>query len=329
MKDDIAYSFIVPVYNAEKCLARCLDSIINQTGHQFEIIVVNDGSVDSSQQIIDEYVATYPDKIKAYQKVNGGPGDTRNYGVQKAGGRYVAFVDSDDYIEPNYLKVVERCIHQHHPDIVILSYNRIYNWKKNVFEKNYQFNQWSLFNEVININSHPELIGKMEGAPWLKFVKRDLFLQNPSCYFADGRMAEDLEASLKWYVHAARIVVLREKLYNYCIQPNSLNFVPTHITDFVGLIDVVCNYYQQYHKFELCATQLEYLLTKHLLLSNMLRLRSSSMKNKYQLFMTLRTALMHYFPSYQTNVNLRDEPFYSRMAIQLSYYCPLLFRVIL
>lgn len=98
------FSIIVPVYNVEKYLSKCLDSVINQINQDFEIIVVNDGSPDNSQKIIDEYVEKYPEKIKGFTKENGGLSDARNYGISKASGEYLIFLDSDDYIDEHLLE---------------------------------------------------------------------------------------------------------------------------------------------------------------------------------------------------------------------------------
>ena len=110
MDDGLLISFIVPVYNVEKTLSKCLESIINQSVKNFEIIVVNDGTKDNSQNIIDEYKANYPNIIHSFVKENGGPGDTRNFGIKRAKGKYITFVDSDDYIEPHYTQVVSNLI---------------------------------------------------------------------------------------------------------------------------------------------------------------------------------------------------------------------------
>ena len=97
-------SVIVPVYKTEAYLAKCLDSLVNQTLKDIEIIVVNDGSPDNSQNIIDEYVKNYPEKVRSYIKENGGLSDARNYGVERAFGEYLMFVDSDDYLDVDALK---------------------------------------------------------------------------------------------------------------------------------------------------------------------------------------------------------------------------------
>lgn len=94
-------SVVVPVYNTEAFLVDCLDSLVNQTLDEIEIVVVNDGSPDGSQAIIDDYAARYPDKIVALSKPNGGLGSARNAGIARATGRYIGFVDSDDFVEPD------------------------------------------------------------------------------------------------------------------------------------------------------------------------------------------------------------------------------------
>ncbi len=99
MKKEFKVSVIVPVYNVEKYLEKCLDSLVKQTIDSIQIIVVNDGSKDNSQKIINEYVAQYPTKVFGVEKENGGLGDARNYGLQFAKGEYVSFVDSDDWVD--------------------------------------------------------------------------------------------------------------------------------------------------------------------------------------------------------------------------------------
>ena len=101
-------SVIVPVYNTELYLDKCLESIVNQTFDDIEIIVVNDGSPDNSEGIIQKYIRNYPNKIKYFKKENGGLSDSKNFGVEKATGEYITFVDSDDYIDHDlYLQLLE------------------------------------------------------------------------------------------------------------------------------------------------------------------------------------------------------------------------------
>ena len=95
-------SIVALVYNLEEYLPRCLDSLVSQTLEDIEILCVDDGSKDSAPQIIDEYAKKYPNKVKAFHKENGGEFTTRNYGLERATGEYITFVDTDDYVEPDW-----------------------------------------------------------------------------------------------------------------------------------------------------------------------------------------------------------------------------------
>lgn len=115
----IKVSVIVPVYNVEKFIDKCLNSLVNQTLKEIEIIVVNDGGSDNSQKIIDEYVKKYPNKIKSFIKENGGQGSARNMGMEKAVGEYISFVDSDDWLDLNTLEKMYNLAKKDKSDIVI------------------------------------------------------------------------------------------------------------------------------------------------------------------------------------------------------------------
>ena len=119
MKTKVKVSIIVPVYNVEKFIDKCLDSLVNQTLDEIEVIVVNDGSPDNSQEIIDRYVQKYPNKVKSFIKENGGQGSARNVGIDKANGEYISFVDSDDYLDLDAIEVMYNKAKEENSDIVI------------------------------------------------------------------------------------------------------------------------------------------------------------------------------------------------------------------
>lgn len=100
-------SIIIPVYNSEKYISKCLDSLVNQTYKDIEIIIVNDGSTDDSEKIIKEYINNYPNLIKYYKKKNGGLSSARNFGLRKVTGDYISFVDSDDYVDINLFSTLK------------------------------------------------------------------------------------------------------------------------------------------------------------------------------------------------------------------------------
>ena len=115
----IKISVIVPVYNMEKYLGICLSSLIHQTFKDFEIIVINDGSTDNSEQIIDDYKKQYPKLIKTYSFPNQGISKSRNYGIKVSRGKYITFIDSDDYVDVTFLEEMYNQIEKTNSDICV------------------------------------------------------------------------------------------------------------------------------------------------------------------------------------------------------------------
>ena len=120
MQDNkIKLSIVAAVYNLEQYLPRCIDSLVNQTLQEIEILCVDDGSTDNSPKIIDEYRKKYPNKIKVFHKENGGEFTTRNYGLERASGEYVTFVDTDDYVEPNWAEKLYNAAKKSNADLAV------------------------------------------------------------------------------------------------------------------------------------------------------------------------------------------------------------------
>ena len=126
-------SVIVPTYNTGNNIKRCLESILNQNLEDVEILVINDGSTDNTSEIINEYVMENPEKITYYEKENKGVADTRNFGISKAKGKYILFVDADDYIMPKLLEEIQTYIKQD-IDIVKFKLQRV-NENGDILEK--------------------------------------------------------------------------------------------------------------------------------------------------------------------------------------------------
>ena len=112
-------SIIVPVYNVENYLEKCLNSLVAQTLQEIEIVVVNDGSTDNSQAIIQDFQSRFPDKIKTFQKQNGGLSDARNFGLKHSSGEFIGFVDSDDYVSETMFEEMYTLAKVHQAQMVI------------------------------------------------------------------------------------------------------------------------------------------------------------------------------------------------------------------
>ena len=118
-------SIIVPVYNVENYLAKCLDSLVDQTYQNIEILVVNDGSKDDSEKIIQDYVQKFPERIKAFTKENGGLSDARNFGIDQSSGDYIGFVDSDDYVTKTMFEEMLDLALKHQAEMVICNIQKV------------------------------------------------------------------------------------------------------------------------------------------------------------------------------------------------------------
>lgn len=204
-------SIIIPVYNAEKTLNKCLDSIINQTYKNLEIIIINDASIDSSLDIIKKYEKENKNIILINNKENKGIGYSRNNGIKKASGDYISFIDSDDYIENNMYEIITKNINKSKPDLLIFNYNRII--KNKVFDNEYIFN-----NKITTFKESPEIIYNINLSPWNKIYKKELI---KDVLFPEDLKYEDALFVVKSYNKAKNISIIDNKLYNYCIRDKS------------------------------------------------------------------------------------------------------------
>ena len=243
--DSPQISVIVPIYNVDKYLNRCIDSIINQIFTDFEIILVNDGSFDNSPQICDEY-ARKDSRIKVIHKKNGGLSDARNTGIGIARGRYLAFVDSDDYLDPSYLAVLFYAAERNGCDISYCNY-AIYKQERGTHK---------------TINVRKPLPGMTTGRKickltikdfrsrsyvWNKLYKRELFLNGdnirfPIMYF------EDLATTPRLMYFADKAVVVDKCLYYYTKRKGSIvsHLDIKKMSDYVLALGVLSNFFEKH-----------------------------------------------------------------------------------
>lgn len=258
-------SIIVPVYNVEKYLKRCLDSLINQSIDNYEIILVNDGSLDRSQDIIDEYVKKYSKKIKAFRKENGGQASARNFGIANAEGEYLGFVDSDDYIDLNMFEKMYDMAVENNADIVTCNY-KIFN------ESTQETENYDL--KVDNQNIVRDFIIK-QPAIWNKLVKRKIFVEN-NLKFPEGIIYEDY-ALTPLIAPLGKIVHTNEHLYYYVVRDNSTMTQKKFNKKFHDIITATIFLYKHFKNnqiYDKYYQEYEYLIICNLLRDNYIRLRS-------------------------------------------------------
>ena len=204
-------SIIVPVFNSELYLANCLDSVLSQDFTDFELILVDDGSTDSSVQICQEFEQRFEQVRFIKRKSNGGVGAARNTGLEFARGTYVTFLDNDDYWLPNnpLLGLSKIADSYQYPDVITFP---TYNFWSN--SKSLEIQPCTVDSPVLYDNGYLPLIssGLYGASVWSKFIKRDLIRDN-NIGFPDGRRNEDSYFSLLLLYHARKIVLYNDSFY--------------------------------------------------------------------------------------------------------------------
>lgn len=207
-------SVIIPIYNVENYLEKCIESVINQTYKNLEIILVNDGSTDGCKEICDRYKAS-DKRIKVIHKKNGGISDARNWGIDNATGDYIAFLDSDDWIDLGLYENLYNNIIKEKCDISMCNYKRTYDNKSNLkhSDKKVIYTNHEILKELYTDKQILIVV------VWNKLFKKELF---NSFRFPVGKIHEDEYLIPSVLYKANKIVYLEKELIYYRITPNSI-----------------------------------------------------------------------------------------------------------
>ena len=205
-------SIIIPVFNASKTIRRCMDSLINQTYKDFEIVVVDDGSDDNSANIIKSYRDA---RIKLVQQENSGVSAARNTGIEYSVGELLFFVDSDDFVDKKLLERVVKTFLEKKCDVVFFGYTRIESKDKRIFLPPSVEN--SHFCNLLNLSNCDTF-----GYPWVKAIRREIV--GKKRFNTNINLYEDELFSLDVLGEQCKIVTLQESLYFYIITKESLSF---------------------------------------------------------------------------------------------------------
>lgn len=213
-------SIIIPVYNVEKYLKQCLDSVLEQTYTDFEVIMVDDGSTDSSYDICLDYCEK-DIRFNALQKENGGASSARNVGIQNAKGDYIFFLDSDDWLEPTALEEMISTAKDQNADLVFCEAQAVDD------EEHVLTNNWYSYKHPYETASSYSIMSRMmeqkefHVAIWMLLLDRSIFTDN-DLFFKEGIIYEDMIISYQFYCLAHRAAHVRQKLYNRRYRPNSV-----------------------------------------------------------------------------------------------------------
>ena len=229
------FSFIIPAYNALSTIEKCLKSVISQTYQNWEAIVVDDGSKDDTYSRAFEF-SKMDKRIRVYKKENEGPGLTRNFAIKQVVGDYIVFLDSDDYIDNDYLQSVSDCIEEKNADVVILdNYYETAAGKLIRIEKLSQFSSLSQ-RQLIGV----QMTGKMPWGGCRKVIKHTIIKDNMIEYTED-KVGEEALFSFKVFLFASNIVFLGKPVYHYVDYPQSQSKKGAD-DPWGGVVDKISNY---------------------------------------------------------------------------------------
>ena len=255
----VKVSVIVPVYNVEKYLEKCLDSLVNQTLKDIEIIVVNDGTKDNSQEIIDKYAKKYPKKVKGFIKENGGQSSARNYGLEYAKGEYIGFVDSDDYVELDMFEKLYNKAKEDDFDISICNLNFVYEDTDD--KKEFSINMNSDLTDKESLRKH---MINIYPVVWNKIYKKSLF-ETSKLMFKEKVWFEDVDFLYKLVPYVKSVGVIDDYLYNYLQRQGSVTITfDKRLYNYVENLNGIVDFYKEKDFYDYYKKELEYVYVRYL-----------------------------------------------------------------
>jgi glycosyltransferase involved in cell wall biosynthesis len=213
----LRFSVVIPAYNSEEFLSRCLNSILKQNYKDYEIIVVNDGSKDETKNILDIFEERHP-SIKIIHKENGGVSEARNVGLDNASGEYILFIDADDYIIDGYFEYINNCIKKFNPDSIIL--NHFLGNKETI---NLQKSKTTILNDKLICQSETIdrfVKGEITNSPWDKVFKKEKI--NNIRFPLGMTVGEDAVFFVKYFLNCDNILQINKAFYVYMQDTNGI-----------------------------------------------------------------------------------------------------------
>ena len=259
-------SVIVPVYNTKDYLHRCLDSLLNQTIDDLEVILVNDGSTDDSVEILKEYVNKAPHRFVLIEKENGGQATARNLGIKSATGQYIGFVDSDDKVDIHMFEEMYNLAVSDDYDMVECHYHYIQETEDGIKELATRGN-------IRQYKNQKDMFIDPQASPWNKLFKREVIINN-NIVFPEGVIYEDTSFYIKSIPYVKKSAYLDKKFVYYYLRGNStMNANKSKkVGDIFKVIEDYLEFYKKNNFYEQYKDEITYFTVKILLLSSLSRI---------------------------------------------------------
>ena len=298
----IKVSVIIPVYNTEDYLKECIESLVNQTLREIEILIVNDGSTDSSLEIMKEFKNKYPNIIKIFDKVNGGQASARNYALPFAQGEYLGFVDSDDWVDSTMYEEMYEKAEKEDADIVICDMvdhfpDRTVCYPSSRFENKF----------------------KVTPSACNKLFKRSLVKED---VFPVGLWYEDFEFTTMQLMKTDCISVIHKGLYHcHCREVSTMyNNNSEKNQDILVVLEHLVEYVEKNGWYEKYKNVLEYLYIDHVLITSINRVQKQKNENKKIVINNLRKEVLKKYNSFYKDDAFREMPKKRQIIALLNAY---------
>lgn len=294
----IDISVIVPAYNVEKYISSCLDSLLNQTKKEIEIIAIDDGSTDNTLNILNEYKRNNPNKIHVISQNNQGLSITRNNGIKLSTGKYISFVDGDDEIDTNLFKNLWDKLEEFPYDVVAFNVEIIYPNKKIIVNP-------GITSDIkdFNLDSKKKFLTDMYCMACNKIYKRDLF-KDDNLLFTPNTWFEDVLLMHKLIPNLTSLGYLDFPGYKYYQRENSITYTYSDkLKDINFVLEKILEYYKKNDLYSVYKAELEYIYVRYMFATYIKRLaKSKDMQKfnngiKYSLNCVNKT-----FPNYKKNI---------------------------
>ena len=303
-------SLIIPVYNVEQYLTKCVDSVLAQTCGGFEVILVDDGSTDSSGVLCDRYAAAHPQLIRVIHQENAGLGGARNTGIDAARGDYLLFVDSDDFVSPELTEQMMPFA-QAGTDMVIFGAVTVDTDGRVLEDSADGYPE----NTELELSGFPELIFGWPSA-CIRMYKKTLFTDT-GVRFPSRVWYEDIRTTTKLYTHARHVRYLAQNLYFYLNRPGSItkNANVARNREIIDAFEDILDFYRNSGLFEQYYPQLEYLALYHLYTAASVRVLR--IDPRAPLLGELRRWMQTHFPDFRKNRYIGRMTGTKRLAFRL------------